>query len=274
MTWNTAATMGLDRLYHYQPFDPVRLSKIILDKVLYFSNPGDFNDPWDCRPWLNVGDLADPDVLNRHIEWYIMVTRKHGQNIPENEIQRRANVFRSNPEPLIGKMKEISLAIEAAIIEHYRLYCLSSKLDSELMWAHYSDKHRGICLEFDAGNELFSQALKLSYGENYPSYDLTTETEDENLRPLITKSAAWNYEDEYRLIALEENAAVPEDTLMTQSNYIELPDGALSAIIVGCLAPDSTLNDIKELIEPSTCSVELKRAVRARDQYKLSIVCI
>ena len=129
-------------------------------------------------------------------------------------------------------------------------------------------------MEFDAGNELFSQALKLSYEENYPSYDLTTETEDENLRPLITKSAAWNYEDEYRLIAQEENAAVPEDTLMTQSNYIELPDGALTAIIAGCLAPNSTLIAIKELIEQSTCSVKLKRATRARDQYKLSIICI
>ena len=142
------------------------------------------------------------------------------------------------------------------------------------MCAHYSDNDRGICFEFDAGNELFSQALKLSYKENYPSYDLTTETEDENLRPLITKSAAWNYEDEYRLIAQEKGAAVPEDTLMTQNNRTELPDGAITAIIVGCTALDSTLNTIKDLIEQSTCSVKLKRAVRARDQYKLSIICI
>ena len=116
--------MGLDRLYHYQPFDPVQLSKIILDKALYFSNPGGFNDPWDCRPWWNTEALADPVVLDRHIDWYIMVTRKHGQNIPENEIQRRANVFRSNPELFIGKMEEISLAIEATINERYRVYCL------------------------------------------------------------------------------------------------------------------------------------------------------
>ena len=203
-----------------------------------------------------------------------MVTRKYGQNIPENEIQRRANVFRSNPELLIGKMKKSSLAIEATINERYRVYCLSSKPDSELMWAHYSNKHQGICLEFDAGNELFSQALKLSYQEDYPMFDLTAETEEEHLMPLTTKSAAWNYEDEYRLIAQEEKAAIPEDTLMTQSNYIELPDGAQTAIIVGCLAPNSTLTAIKELIEQSTCSVKLKRAVRARDQYKLSIICI
>ena len=274
MTWNTAATMGLDRLYHYQPFDPVRLSKIVLDKELYFSSPGDFNDPWDCRPWLNVDALADPVVFDRHIDWYIMVSRKHGQNIPENEIQRRANAFRSNPELFIGKMKEISLAIEAEINERYCIYCLSRKPDSELMWAHYSNKHQGICLEFDAGNELFSQAFELSYHEDYPLFDLTTEAEDENIMPLTTKSAAWDYEAEYRLIAQEEKAAAPDDTLIVLKNLIGLPDEALTAIIVGCLAPNSILNAIKELIEQSTSSVKLKRAVRARDQYKLSIICI
>ncbi len=140
------------------------------------------------------------------------------------------------------------------------------------MWAHYSNKHQEICLEFDAGNELFSQALKLSYQVDYPLFDLTAETEDENLMPLTTKSAAWSHEDEYYLIAQEEGAATPDDTLMTQSNYIELPDGALTAIITGCLAPNSTLNAIKKLIEQSTCSVKLNRAVRACEQYKLSIV--
>ena len=274
MTWSAAAMMGLDRLYHYQPFDPDRLSKIILDKALYFSNPGGFNDPWDCRPWWNANALDDPAVFDRHIDWYIMVTRKHGQNIPENEIQRRANLFRANPEHFIGKMGEISLAIEKTINERYRVYCLSSKSDNELMWAHYSNKHQGICLEFDAGNELFSQSLKLSYQEKYPLFDLTTETEDEHLMPLTTKSAAWKHEDEYRLIAQEEGAATPDDTLMTRSSYIELPDGALTAIIVGCLAPNATLNAIKKLVEQSTCSVKLKRAVRTRDQYKLSIICI
>ena len=213
-------------------------------------------------------------MLDRHIDWYIMVTRKHDRDIPENEIQRRAKAYRANPEFFIRQMGKVSLSIEATINEQYRVYCLSSKPDSELMWAHYSNKHQGICLEFDAGNELFSQSLKLSYEEEYPLFDLTTEIEDEHLMPLTTKSAAWKHEDEYRLIAQEEGAATPDDTLITQSNYIELPDGALTAIIIGCLAPNSTLNTIKKLIEQSTCSVKLKRVERVRDQYKLSIICI
>ena len=111
MTWNTAATMGLDRLYLYQSFDPDRLSKIILDKELYFSNPGDFNDPWDCRPWLNVSALDNPVVFDRHIDFYIMITRRDFPNILENEIQRRANVYRANPRLFISKIPEISASI-------------------------------------------------------------------------------------------------------------------------------------------------------------------
>jgi hypothetical protein len=31
----------------------------------------------------------------------------------------------------------------------YRIYCLSARADSQLIWGHYADHHRGVCLEFD-----------------------------------------------------------------------------------------------------------------------------
>lgn len=274
MTWDDAAKMGLDRLYHYTAFDPDRLSKIILDKALYFSNPGAFNDPWDCRPWLNTEALAESAVLDRHINWYISITRKLSPGITEEEIQRTAETFRSTPEVFIERLEQVSHSMEETINERYRLFCLSSNPESELMWAHYSSKHQGICLEFDAGNELFGGALKVSYQEDYPLFDLTAEGEDENLMPLTTKSAAWSYEDEYRLISQEKDAAVPVDTLMSENNFIELPDGALTAIILGCLVPNSAIPDIGEIIKRSGQPIQLKQASRARAQYKLSIAPI
>ena len=218
--------------------------------------------------------MNDQVVFDRHIDWYIKVTRANIPGIPEHEIQRRADVFRADPNLLIGRVEAASKTIEATINAQYRLYCLSSKSDSELMWAHYSNKHQGICLEFDADNELFSQALKLSYLEDYPLFDIANETVDENLMPLTTKSMAWNYEDEYRLIAQEGKAAAPVDTIMTQGNNIELPDGALTAIIFVCLAQKVTLDAISEMVDQSAYPIKLMRAVRVRDQYKLSIECI
>ncbi len=267
----TAAMTRLDRIYHYQPFDADRLSKIVLDRELYFSNPKDFNDPWDCRPWYSVEGLTDPAVFERHIDWYLMVTRAHLPDMPEDEIQRMANVYRANPNLLIGKIQEISSTIEMPIFDRYRVYCLSSKPDDELMWAHYSNKHQGLCLEFDVRTELFCSALKVSYQEKYPSLDLTDDTELGNLQPFITKSAAWSYEDEYRLIAQEEGASFPEDTLKTRNNIVGLPEGALTTIIVGCMAPDSIREAVKTIIASSKNSIDLKLASRAPDQYKLSI---
>jgi hypothetical protein len=46
----TAAMLPLDTLYHYQPFHTDRLQQTVLHNQIYFSNPRDFNDPWDCRP--------------------------------------------------------------------------------------------------------------------------------------------------------------------------------------------------------------------------------
>ncbi|NOX40082.1 MAG: DUF2971 domain-containing protein [Alphaproteobacteria bacterium] len=279
MTWDTANTMALEKLFHYQSYDPNnetedhdRLKDVILEQKLYFSKPNNFNDPWDCRPWFKVNDLADSAVLDRHIRLYIDIARKHCPNLSEDEIQRRAIVFRNEPGRLVENLKILSQEMWKAIGDRYRVYCLSSKSDNELMWAHYSNKHQGICLEFDCRTEFICQALKVSYQEELPHLGITSDLDEEHLKPLVTKSAAWLYEDEYRLIAQEKCAATTDDTLLAQNNFVDLPNGTLTGIIVGCLASNWAVNAIKELVKCSTNSINVKQAVRADDKYRLSIV--
>ena len=57
----TAQTERVDRLYHYQPLDLSRLEAIVRDRLIYFSKPSDFNDPWDGKPWFNITGLQDPE---------------------------------------------------------------------------------------------------------------------------------------------------------------------------------------------------------------------
>ena len=62
------------------------------------------------------------------------------------------------------------------LIRLYRVYCLSEVCDSPLMWAHYTDSHTGICLDFDALAAPFTQqngATKVSYRATYPAFDMT-----------------------------------------------------------------------------------------------------
>ncbi len=268
----TAASAGFPLLYRYQPFDHERLSQLIGEHILYFSNPADFNDPWDCRPWFDLDQLADPDGLNRHIQWYETITRRHRPDISEDEICRRSQFFRSNPTLLRDKAIELTAELESAIHERYRVYCLGSSPDSELMWAHYAARHTGICLEFATRNALFCGALQVSYRQTYPLFDLTADEEEHNLAVLLTKSTSWSYEGEYRLIAQEKETANVPDTLVTNNHRLAMPEGALSAVIVGCLAPEATLETLRALVRQSRRQIAVKRAMRARNQYKLTIV--
>ncbi len=267
----TATQAKIPHLYHYQPFDQMRLAKVVTDGTLYFSNPKDFNDPWDCRPWYDLESLADPAVLERHVQWYVDVTRKQMPEIQAAEISRRAAIFRAHPALLRTKIEELSASMEAAIQDRYRVLCLGSTPDCELMWAHYAAKHSGICLEFSTQNETFGGALRVSYREDYPLLDLTSHEYSDNLATLLTKSAAWWYEREYRLIAQEKSRADGFETLLADANLIQMPEGALTAVIAGCLAPDSVVGIIRDMVSKSGQSVNIKRAVRARDMYKIVI---
>lgn len=268
----TVAQAGYPPLYRYQRFDHGRLRQVICGRLLYFSNPADFNDPWDCRPWFDVSSLTDPDVVERHIAWYQRVTRTHRPDIPEEEIIRRAEAFRADPALLVQKVPEVTAEMERAIQHRYRVFCLGSMADSELMWAHYGARHTGVCLEFTTRNTVFCGALQVQYRDAYPRFDLTADADEENLAPLLTKSAAWSYEGEYRLIAQEKSAAIGSGTLIAEDHLIPMPDAALAAVIVGCLAPDTTVKAVKELIDESGLPIAVRKAVRQRDRYHLTIV--
>ena len=82
------------------------------------------------------------------------------------------------------------------------------------MWAHYGDKHRGICLEFDVWQPNLSSAIRVQYRETYPTFPLDDGTD---ISPFYTKSAEWAYEEEYRLIAQEKEHAFGLETLITEN---------------------------------------------------------
>ena len=76
-----------------------------------------------------------------------------------------------------------------------------------LMWSHYADDHKGICIEFERAetNELGDPRAtrKVAYTKNYPSLNvksLLSKNDHHNslMRVLYTKSEHWSYEKEWR----------------------------------------------------------------------------
>ncbi|MGO4284451.1 DUF2971 domain-containing protein [Bosea sp. TAB14] len=83
--------------------------------------------------------------------------------------------------------------------------CFSETPTNELMWAHYADEFRGICIAYDfsdlrdslEGNAAFS---RLFYTESPPNLDLgENDLETDVRRVLSSKSQKWGYEREWRM---------------------------------------------------------------------------
>jgi hypothetical protein len=270
-----AAKVGapdVNRLFHYQRFDADWLKLAIFDETVRFSNPANFNDPWDCRPFFYIPSENEPDLRERYVQWFDSRSRKYNHDLSEeqhglNTIGLRRD--RSYFETIIGQFSE---SMMGAIHKQYRIYCLSTQPDSPLMWSHYADNHQGICLEFSCDNEVFGTAIKINYADDYPRFDLTDDGGD-ILSPLITKSRVWSYEDEYRVIALEKFIGPPvAGVLRTKNNFLKLPHGALKAVIIGCMILQSEVEKLREIIgQRFSPNVVLKRAARVPNRYDLSI---
>lgn len=267
----TAISDGISYLYHYQRYVDDWLRSTVVDGKIKFSSPGSFNDPWDCRPCFNTDALADPSFRERQIAWFGRAARNQNSALDEAELLARLDGLRKDPEKLKHCIEQMS-AIGNDINGRYRVYCLSSNPSHVLMWSHYASCHEGVCLEFACDNEVFGNAYGVEYSEEYPFYDLSDDSIDGAILPLVAKARDWGYEREYRLIAQERSCAANEGTLMTDSDWLVLPPRSLTSIIVGCKAKLSAIESIRAMLSGGAQAPTLKRAVRAPNRYELSIV--
>lgn len=93
--------------------------------------------------------------------------------------------------------------------------CFSESASSTLMWSHYANNNRGICIEYDfesiKGHPFYSSLFPVAYTEKPVNvYDFVHENkgafsvETGVLVSVLNKAKCWAYEKEWRLILLNE----------------------------------------------------------------------
>lgn len=123
------------------------------------------------------------------------------------------------------------------------LICFSRTWKNPVMWAHYGDKHYGVCLGFDVRDDLAKEVrykqdrLKDIFDPTKPLLGLN-EKEFEAL--LLTKYQDWAYEREWRVFAkLQE----PDKN---GRFYVDFgPDMQLRDVILGARCTDSVSDMVK-----------------------------
>lgn len=274
MITKTAATLRIKNLYHYQSFvKPERFVRIFTEGTIFFSIPRDFNDPWDCRPCFSKSRLDDPQVNESTIRFFVNCGKKWNKSLPEEEHSRRERKMHSDRKFLEWMIDQMTSNMQQAIQTQYRVYCLSPHPDSILMWSHYADKFKGLCLEFSVQNELFCGALQVQYFKEYPILSITDTDEDANLRFLLSKSDDWAYEQEFRVIATQHPFVIPDFPTANQG-FVGFPLGALKAVIVGPLMPESDRMLINDIVRKSGWNIAVKVASLVQNRYQIEIPSI
>jgi hypothetical protein len=100
--------------------------------------------------------------------------------------------------------RKIVKMIEKHHNENTGMLCFGAVWDNPMMWAHYADKHAGVCLGLEVEDELLStvdytdEKIDIELGAHLPNHGLSVEL----LRKVLTtKSTAWKAEAERRVLA-------------------------------------------------------------------------
>ena len=137
------------------------------------------------------------------------------------------------------------------------LLCFSFKWSNPLLWAHYADKHKGICLGFDL--PVIRHVAYVSTRLPFPI--LSEVNEQTGLDWLFTKFSGWCYEAECRVFA-------NLDTEEEDGNYyadLEESQMTLREVILGCECQLNPTGVLESLLEPYKEEVRVIR-VRPSDE--------
>ena len=160
-------------IYKYMPISEFAIRSLI-NNELYFNHPDNFNDPFDCTCKFYRGEEKDAISNRQYIDGY--------------------DKFFDNEESGFSKIIKDIIGI----------CCFTEKENDFLMWAHYANGHRGICLKFEWEKDSdFFKGLKVNYSNEIPTvgHFMNKEFGPEAARAtILTKLDPWAYEAEIREI--------------------------------------------------------------------------
>jgi len=243
--------------YKYYPINKENetfIKRIFTHNELYFSSPKKFNDPFDSKNPLSYdGSLADWEkYIRNRIDKYVPNLSAEQK---ESKIKEFAQKVQSNPDFYnSGK----------SYIDKMGVFCMTEKKDNILMWSHYADGHKGICLEFQliSNNPFFMITHQMHYTFQYSKPNIFKSSKEEQMQAiLLTKSKDWEYEKEWRIINHDNGPGI-----------YNFPAEFLTGVILGC----SMIKEHKDLITNLTLSRNPKpkiyQAKKKKDDFGLDII--
>ncbi len=232
-------------LYKFEKLN-VQTLRNLKNAQFYFNTPASFNDPFDCSALDIPAILTDKNVVE------IFRRYLHNNNILiDFEISSIKDVPKKNIDQIHEGFEKMFREKQDELLHRRGCTCFSEVKDNILLWSHYAEGHKGICLEFDTSFPLFSKARKVDYSPNFPLIDpikmlfsSKNEIIEEVNKPLFAKYEGWSYEKEWRLFHEEPNKEYVYPVQALKSVYFGLSVDRADLEIV-CLILHGQSKDIK-----------------------------
>lgn len=203
----------------------------IKNNTLTVSNPTQFNDPldtllltWNAKLIEDTEDPLEKELLEMRQKTYGFIKARcfaRKDKLPERE------EFFSEPPIIKGQNVEDL---------------------SPLMWAHYADSHKGICIRYilpanfvsnkDHNSRTWSMMANMRYVSQFTFDSKAPFTVND---AFLKKYNIWEYENEVRLIHYD-----PEHT--EDFKELPLPEHSIKAIYFGINCSDEDKNQIKDIV--------------------------
>ncbi|MBN3099422.1 DUF2971 domain-containing protein [Pectobacterium brasiliense] len=265
-------------IYKYRAINQ-RTFEILINKKIYFSAPIDLNDPLDCSidieaEYQKVVGKYNPDISEEYNRkaFLLYLLNNHHKDKDDNYV--KLNV-------LIGDF-----------IKTLGVFSASKNERDALLWSHYGDSHKGICLGFDE-SIMPDEDVFMSGGIKYkgaPAYqdifeslieELGTFVQPWNSKPnypaemgdkfytkqlyvlmegnLMIKSSKWEYEEEYRIVR-------------NKHGLFSFNPEALKCIVFGVRTSEVDKETIRNILcLPEYQHVEIKKAIIVPGSFDFAI---
>jgi len=242
------------QLYKYRSLRTKRdrqyTERILTHNEIYFAKYKEFNDPFDCNFHIS---------FEGNIIAHKSKLRKLNPDLSEAELDIKTKND-LQPKNIRKREKKVHKNI-SQINRGFGIFSMSAKRDNLLMWSHYSDYHRGICLEFKViDGKLFGCDLsKVNYQEQYPDLSIYDDIDLEWMkRYWTTKGCDWRYEEEWRILYRETGCKV-------------FPAEELTGVILGTRISKKKRKLVLEWLSNRSCKVQLYQAHEYNDRFGLDI---
>ncbi len=237
------------------------LPDFITKRMIYFSSPQSFNDPYDCLFQLDIDCSYEEfrEAALRETETLQRLLLRHYSN---SSLKEAIKLGYRDRQIIFDREKPLNAFRE--FLNKTGLFCVSTELKSLLMWSHYADHHRGVCVELitERSPAILQQLVQVEYLLQTPRYPIFER--DKFLmaqKCLCVKSKEWSYENEWRVFGAG-NAG----------KTLPLERGSISCVYLGARISSADEVRVIQMVKQADDEIQVMRSKLKPDAYELEFV--